>query len=133
MFRPIAAVIFVVTFAGPVRADEKIKVPSGQTITYVDTIQDSHGPGGLTYRFRFLAPAIARAGGTVSADDAEADMVALCEIFALARLPNPGPEVQEIVISLSDQPVEFGVPAPEVTQFFEAFRPDGAACIWEGF
>lgn len=133
MFRPIAALIFFVTFSGPVGADEVIKVPSGQTVTYVDTIRDARGPAGLTYRFRFLAPAIARVGGTVSADDAVADMTVLCETFALSRLPDTGPEVQEIVISLSDQPVEFGVPAPEVTQFFEAFRPDGTACIWEGF
>jgi len=119
--------------AAPLRAEEPIKVPSGQTVTYVETIEDLHGPAGLTYRFRFLAPAIARTGGTVSAEDAVKDMAELCQAFALPRLPNPGPAVQEIVISLADRPVVFGAQAPEATQYFEAFRPDGDACIWEGY
>ncbi|MBS0565647.1 MAG: acetolactate synthase [Proteobacteria bacterium] len=96
-------------------------------------VRDTGGPDGLTYRFRFLAPAIARAGGTVSADAAEADMQALCESYALPRIATTGPVPQEIVISLSDRPVNFGEPAPDATQYFEAYRPEGKTCVWQGF
>lgn len=133
MFRPLVLTVLAATMAAPLCAQEPIKVPSGQQITYVETIEDLHGPAGLTYRFRFLAPAIARPGGTMTAEVAVTDMAALCQTFALPRLPNPGPPVQEIVISLADRPVVFGAQAPDATQYFEAFRPEGNACIWEGY
>lgn len=119
--------------ASPLAAEEEIKVPSGQKVTIIDVVQDTQGPAGLTYRFRFLAPAIARQGGTVGADAAEADMQALCDGYALARLPSTGPKPEEIVISLSDRPVAFGEPDPDATQYFEAYRPDGKSCVWEAF
>jgi hypothetical protein len=128
--------LLVLAFAWPVggwAADEPIEVPSGQTITFVETIQGVPGPEGLTVRFRFLAPAIARDGGTVSDEAAQADMEALCNSYALPRVPNTGPVPEQIIISLADRPVPFGEPAPEATQYFEAFRPEGGACIWESF
>lgn len=127
------AAAFSLCLAGSLGAEEKIEVPSGQQITFVDVVHDAPGPDGLTYRFRFLAPAIARAGGTVTAETALEDMQTLCDTYALPRVANPGPAPGQIIISLSDKPVQFGTPAPDVTQFFEAFRPDGDACIWEGF
>lgn len=112
---------------------ETVAVPSGQEITYYDTIQDRPGVAGLTYRFRFIAPAIAREGGTVGIDVAAGDMDFLCETFAVPRLPVSGPRPSQVIISLSDRPVEFGIPTPEVTQFFEAYRIEDEICIWEGF
>lgn len=112
---------------------DQIPVPSGQAVTWVDTIHTAPGPDGLTVRFRFLAPAIARDGGTVVIDDAFVDMAYLCETWAIPRLAALGPQPEQVIISLADQPVPFGEIAPEVTQLFEAYRPDGAACIWEGF
>ncbi|WP_284164280.1 DUF6497 family protein [Frigidibacter sp. SD6-1] len=114
-------------------ADIPIPVPSGQTVTYFETIQNAQGPEGLTYRFRFIAPAIARDGGTVDADTALLDMEFLCNTFAMKAVPSTGPQPAQIVISLADRPVPFGEPAPEATQFFEAFRPEDGACVWEGF
>jgi hypothetical protein len=29
--------------------------------------------------------------------------------------------------------VPFGEPAPDATQFFEAYRVEGDTCIWEAF
>lgn len=112
---------------------ETVAVPSGQEITYYDTIQDRPGVAGLTYRFRFIAPAISRDGGTVGVEVAAEDMDFLCETFALPRLPVSGPTPSQVIISLSDRPVEFGIPTPEVTQFFEAYRIEDGICIWEGF
>ncbi|MFZ1661024.1 MAG: DUF6497 family protein [Paracoccaceae bacterium] len=61
------------------------------------------------------------------------DMTFLCETFALARLPNLGPQAQQVIISIADRPVPFGEPDPDVVQVFEAFRPEGKSCVWEGF
>ena len=126
---PLAALVA----AGPALAAEEIAVPSGPPITFVEAIQGVPGPEGLTLRFRFLAPAIAREGGTVDAEAAFADMQALCDGYALPRIASGGPRPAQIVISLMDRDVPFGAPAPEATQFFEAFRPDGDACTWEPF
>ena len=112
---------------------ETVDVPSGQPVTFLDVIRDAPGPLGLTYRFRFIAPGIARDGGGLSIEDAAADMDHLCTAFALPRLAAVGPRPQQVIISLSDRAVEFGVASPEATQFFEAYRIVDGACIWEGF
>ena len=109
---------------------ETIEVPSGQTVTLQDVIWNVPGPDGMTTRFRFLAPAIADA---VDFDIAEADMIALCETFALPRLTEFGPQPEQVVISLSDRAVAFGDSAPDAVQFFESYRVEDGKCLWEMF
>lgn len=125
--------VFCFCLPAPLCAEEMIDVPSGQPVTFLDVVHEAPGPEGLTYRFRFLAPAIARVGGTIDSEQALEDMAALCESYVLSRLAAPGPQPSQIIISLADRPVPFGQPDPEATQFFEAFRPEGSSCIWEGF
>lgn len=110
-----------------------VAVPSGQDVTYLDTVQSAPGPEGLTIRFRFVAPAIARDAATVDVEAAQADMEALCNDFALPRLPATGPAPAQVIISLSDRAVAFGEPAPEATQFFEAYAITDGRCQWEPF
>lgn len=126
-------VAILLSWPGLLCAEETIEVPSGQTVTFLDVVHEAPGPDGLTYRFRFVAPAIARVGGTVGSDQALEDMAALCESYALPRLAALGPQPSQIIISLADRAVPFGQPDPEATQFFEAFRPEGSGCVWEGF
>lgn len=128
-------VTLLALFALPAEATDgsEIALPSGQTVTWIDTINDAPGPDGLAVRFRFLAPAISRKGGTVTAEQAQADMQVLCDTFALPRIPNTGPQPAQIIISLSDRPTEFGVPDPEATQYFESYGIADGACIWEVF
>lgn len=115
-------------------ADEApIAVPSGQPVTLLDVITNQPGPLGLTTRFRFIAPEIAREGGSVDLETAQADMLALCQSYALPRIAGQGPQPAQIVISLSDRPVPFGEAAPDATQFFEAFALQDGTCIWEMF
>lgn len=128
-----AGFLCVAIVAGPVQGQSSIDVPSGQPITLIETVWDAPGPTGLTLRFRFLAPQIARDGGTVDFEAAARDMDHLCETFALPRLSEMGQRPAQIVISLSDRDVTFGTTDPEATQFFEAYRPEGARCIWEGY
>ena len=66
-------------------------------------------------------------------DTAAADMVALCETYALPRLANIGQVPVQIVVSMSDRPVVFGEAAPEATQYFEAYRIEDGLCIWDSF
>jgi Family of unknown function (DUF6497) len=110
--------------------DALIAVPSGQAVTLQEVVWNAPGPDGLTLRFRFVAPAIAP-GGAVSFDAASADMQALCQTYAIPRLSDFGPQVQQIVISLADRAVVFGATEPDATQFFEAYRVEDGTCIWE--
>ncbi|MFN3936931.1 MAG: DUF6497 family protein [Gemmobacter sp.] len=119
--------------AAPAGAEE-IVVPSGQPVTLQDVIWGIPGPEGLTVRFRFIAPEIARDGGSIDFDTASADMEYLCNTYALPRVETlTGPTPEEIVIAFSDIPVEFGTIAPEATQFFEAFSVEDGICILEAF
>lgn len=110
-----------------------IPVPSGQPVRFFEVIRDATGAGGLTYRFRFIAPEIAREGGSVDFRTAAADMEHLCNAYALARISNLGPQPKQVIVSLADRETEFGAATPEATQFFEAYRIADGVCVWEGF
>ena len=91
------------------------------------------GNNGPALRFRFLAPAIARDGGSVDADTAGRDMDYLCNAFALRHLPKDDPKPAEIIISLSDRDVPLGQDDPDATQFFSSYQIEDGACEWEMF
>lgn len=113
--------------------DLAVTVPSGQAVTLQETIWNVPGPAGLVTRFRFVAPAIARVSGTVDFETASADILHLCQNFALERVTQTGPIPTQVIISLADQAVPFGETAPDATQYFEAFRIENGSCIWEAF
>jgi hypothetical protein len=104
---------------------EGVAVPSGREVTFLDVITNAPGTEGSTARFRFVAP------GLQAGEDASDDMQALCETYALPRIGGMVPEPQQIIIVLSDRAVPFGETAPDAVQFFEAYRPQDATCIWE--
>lgn len=113
--------------------DAPIPVPSGQTVILQDVIWNEPGAEGLTVRFRFVAPAIARDGGTVPFETAVWDMLALCQTYVLPRIAETGPTPAQVIVSMSDIPVDFGEAVPEATQFFEAYSIEDGNCIWEAF
>lgn len=128
------AVLALAVLAGPALAQDELAVPSGQPVTLQDTIWNEPGPAGLTARFRFIAPLIARDGGTIDFDTAAIDMDHLCDTYALPRIDTiTGPRPSQVVISLSDIPVEFGVITPEATQFFEAYTIEDGVCVWDPY
>jgi Family of unknown function (DUF6497) len=126
----IAAFMASSCIGAPSQADELV-VPSGQVVTLLDVITNIPGPEGLTTRFRFLAPAIARDGGTVDAEAAAADMDFLCQSYALAKIANTGPQPEQIIISMSDVDVPFGEARPEATQFFNSYSIADGSCVWD--
>lgn len=122
---------------------EPITLPSGRQVWWADSVQDTQGPAGLTYRFRFVAPHLSPVMDAEQQKAAQTDMQTLCDSFALPRLARPGPMPQQIVITLMDRLLAFGEADTAVTQFFEAFSlttPQGGdpaepstplACQWE--
>ena len=108
-----------------------IDVPSGQPVELQEVLVDDVG-GQTWLRFRFVAPEIARDGGSIDNEAAAPDMMHLCVSVALPYITQYDLDGQIIVVSLADRVTEFGVPDPDATQFFEAFRADGDTCIWEG-
>lgn len=131
--KPLILSVALLLTAAAGQSAEAIAVPSGQPIAFHDIIQGERGPSGLTMRFRFIAPQIADPVAPVSFDVAEPDMMYLCENYALPRLAGIGPQVNQIIISLSDTPIAFGEMNPDVVQFFEAYAPTESGCQWEGF
>jgi hypothetical protein len=104
-----------------------VDVPSGQMVTLQEVIWNALGVQGLTLRFRFVAPDLA----TLDVGAAQADMQALCDGYAAARITDFGPAPQQIIISLAEKPLTFGETVPDVVQYFEAYRIADGACIWE--
>lgn len=115
-----------------VAAAVEVPVPSGQPVSLNEVLLDT-APGELWVRFRFIAPHIARETGLVSYEQAGPDMDALCQDVALPYLDHHEIEAARVVISLSDQRLPFGSKDRTATQFFEAYRPENEACIWEEF
>jgi len=109
-----------------------VSVPSGQQVRLAEVLLDD-SQGETWARFRFVAPQIAREGGSVSHEQAAPDMDHLCADLALPYLAAQGVRPARVVISLADRPLPFGLQDATVTQFFEVYRPDGASCIWEAF
>jgi Family of unknown function (DUF6497) len=106
-----------------------IEVPSGRELYLIDIITNAPGPAGATARFRFLAPGLSPEDVEASA----ADMQAVCDSFAVARIDGMVPAPQQIIISFADAELPFGAPAPDVVQFFESYRVENGACVWDVF
>ena len=104
-------------------------VPSGQAVILQDVFWEEGDD--LILRVRFLAPQIARDGGDVDYDTAAKDMLHLCESFVLPQVAESVDKPDQIIISLSDIEVPFGEADPDATQFFEAYRIQDGACIWD--
>lgn len=110
--------------AGPM-----VEVPSGRALSLIDVITNAPGPKGAAARFRFLAPELT----SEDVEAAAADMQVVCDSFALGRTDGMVPEPQQIIITFMSAPAPFGEAAPEVVQFFESFRIENGACVWEVF
>ncbi|MGR3323150.1 MAG: DUF6497 family protein [Pseudooceanicola sp.] len=106
--------------------EEAPAVPSGIVLTLQEVRRDAGAAGMI--RFRYIAPAIAEAGFAA----VEADFPVLCETQVLTWLSMQPEPAERVVISMSERAVPFGEAVPDVVQFFEVFRLEGAACIWEG-
>ncbi|WP_374431555.1 DUF6497 family protein [Tabrizicola sp.] len=106
-----------------------VEVPSGRAVSLIDVITNVPGPAGAAARFRFLVPDLT----SEDVETAAADMQAVCDSFALSRTEGTVPAPQQIIITFMSSAVPFGEAAPDVVQFFESFRIENGACVWEVF
>ncbi len=122
-------VLILALFATQVAAAD---VPSGQEVTLHEVLIDEQEA--VTWlRFRFLAPQIAGGEGQVTYEVAGQDMLHLCEAVALPYMDEYRLSGDKVVISFMDQITEFGQADPDVTQYFESFRPENGVCMWDEF
>lgn len=124
--------IALTVMAAHTKAEQVVPVPSGQLVVLNEVLVDDT-PGETWVRFRFVAPQIARDGGDISYDRAIEDIDDLCRNLVLPYLSIYSLAPKRVVISLSDRDVPFGAADTAATQFFEAYRPEKADCIWEEF
>ncbi|GFE48461.1 hypothetical protein So717_02140 [Roseobacter cerasinus] len=120
------AIAFAAAGAVPV-----FEVPSGQPVTLYEVLTDRVGEESWL-RFRFLAPEIARDGGSVSFADAEPDLEHLCTAVALPYMADYGLAADIVAVTLLDRDVPFGSTDPDATQFIDIFRVSSGVCVWEG-
>ena len=111
-------------------AEKKIILPSGQVIEFFETRVEAETD---TVRLRFIAPDIASPLTRPSFEEMSLDLEALCTEYGLKTALKDGPVPAQIVISLSAEPIEFGVSNADVEQDFEAFSVENETCILEMF
>lgn len=122
----LTTIAFSITTALPA-----LEVPSGQPVELYEVLIDEVGAD-TWLRFRFLAPEIARNGGSVDFAQAEPDLEHLCQAVALPYLAEYDLAPEFVSVTLLDRPVEFGRSDPDATQFIDVFRIASGTCIWEG-
>lgn len=112
--------------AQPVAADE---LPSGQALVLWEVVWERVEGAGTQAVLRFIAPAIAREGGTVDAEAALADMDWLCRTHGVPLAALPAARSDAVVVTLMDRPVPRGATDPDATQYFGAYGIEGGDCL----
>lgn len=107
----------------------EIAVPSGQPVTLLEK-RDEVGPEGLTLRLRFVAPEIGKGSDF---DATMEDMAHLCAAYGLDAADGEAGVPYRIIVSFSQEPVEFGVADSSIIQFFEIFSIEEGKCQVELF
>lgn len=109
-------------------------VPSGQPLVLWEIlwepVEGSDMPQAV---MRFIAPQIARDGGSIDAETAQGDMAWLCETHGLKFVGLTYAPTGTIVINLMDRPVARGQTDPDATQFFGLFQIEDETCKEEPF
>ncbi|GAA6165963.1 hypothetical protein NBRC116590_36670 [Pelagimonas sp. KU-00592-HH] len=106
-------------------------VPSGFEVYLQEMLFELRQDQSRVARFRYVMPIIGQEGVTFF--HVEQDFPVLCESHAVPSIEKSDEIVDQVIISLADRELEFGVSSSVATQYFEAFRLENGSCIWEGF
>lgn len=123
----VSAMMLASTWAN---AEAVFEVPSGQPIEFYEKLDDKDSD---TLRLRFLAPDLASPLKRPSFEELTVDLETLCTEFGLKNIAQNAAPPKQIVVSLSAQPVEFGVANADIEQVFEAFSVENDTCMLEMF
>ncbi|MEL7115338.1 MAG: DUF6497 family protein [Pseudomonadota bacterium] len=126
------AVLALLLLAAPAGA-ETLTLQMGESATLLERFQDPDGPAGPVVRYRFVAPGLAGLERALTVEEIAQEMDMLCATVVLPEVAAVPDLPDEVVITLMDRPVAFGTPAPDATQYFEAYRIVDGTCVWEGF
>lgn len=105
-----------------------VTVPSGQPVYLLEYVDETATEDAI-FRARYVAPQLAEMAESLEA--VLTDMEHLCNRQAIPNVIAAGLSPARIVVSLSAEPLDLGVIAPEVAQVFEAFSLHDNTCIWE--
>ena len=103
--------------------------PSGVVYTVQDLRIEPQAAAEPLARVRLIAPDLAN----VRFATIEANFQWICETLALPWLARAGQTAAQVVVSMAAEPLDLGAIRPDITQYFEIFRPSGDRCIWEVF
>lgn len=120
----------VCCFTTQLLAEQTVAVPSGQNVRFFEQLDE---PENGIIRLRFIAPDLASPLKRPSFEDLTLDLEALCTEFGLNNLLQNEEQPEQIIVSLSAEPVEFGIANSDVEQVFEAFSVENETCMLEMF
>ena len=120
--------------ASPAAAQEfeavDVPVPSGTAMTLYDVRVEAEPP---VARFRLVSAAIDPAGEEKTFGDLIDDLQYVCDAVVIPSLAASGWDGESVVISVSQRETPFGIFDETVTQFFQPYRIEGDACVWDDF
>ena len=149
MFVRRACVLLSATFslAGPVLAendeaelsvpvlaeDGSIRLPSGLVVNRQEVRLEPVGAvthGVTTVRLRYVSTQLEEKAFPF--ERIEGDFAKLCSSFGLKIRSQSAPQAEQVIISIASRPTAFGETAPNVVQYFDAFRVEQDTCVWDG-
>ena len=124
----IRAVLLSLSLAAPAPVVAQ-GVPSGQSLVLWEVLWEKvEGTDAPQAVLRFIAPGIARDGGTVGTDAALEDLAWLCETHGLPLAGLPYAPTGTVVVTLMDRAVPRGTTDPDATQYFGLFAVSDGDC-----
>ncbi|MFO6462863.1 DUF6497 family protein [Jannaschia sp. KMU-145] len=125
------SILATLVLAAPAAAQDTI--PSGQAVVLWQVLWERVDGQGTQAILRFIAPGVARDGGTVDFEAAQADMDWLCATHAVPIAALPHARTESVLVNLMDRPVPRGATDPEAQQFFTVYTIENGACSPEAF
>jgi hypothetical protein len=110
----------------------ELAAPSGLSLSLMELLfEENPWSGEMLVVVRLLAPTIVEDLDTPLM--LRTDMDWACRTWGVPAAATLATAPDLVVIEMMASPVERGVSAPEVPQFFEQYRLEGPVCIWELF
>ena len=110
----------------PAHAQDSL--PSGQPLVLWEVVWERVEGVGTQAILRFIAPGIARDGGTVDQETAMADLDWLCATHGVPVSALPAAPSGEVVVTLMDRAVPRGTTDPDATQYFGVYLIENGEC-----